>query len=211
MPNVQGMVALWDYKTDVTQKMTARPDAHISPKEDKESQAENLWGHRSRMLIPERARLNTVRAFSVILEERVLGSAWVPCRPAVSGIETETLERALCAYINSSVGALAMLGDRSNTTPSYPRFSIDDMRKLPAPDFAALGQEAVTGLAAAYDEYSDAVLRPLPQLNDCPARQGLDAAVIDALGLDGELVANIRRQLAMEPSVTGQRYAGFGG
>ena len=71
LPNAQGMVALWDYKTDITQGMTARPDAHISPKDGKNSQAENLWGHRSRLLIPERARLNTVRAFSVILEERV--------------------------------------------------------------------------------------------------------------------------------------------
>ena len=102
-----------------------------------------------------------------------------------------------------------MLGDRSNTTPSYPRFSIDDMRKLPVPDFAVIGQEAVTRLAAAYDQYADAVLLPLPQLNNCPDRIALDAAVIAALGLDGELVANIRRQLAMEPSVTGKRYAGF--
>ena len=203
------MVALWDYKTDITQSMTARPDAHISPKGGKKAQAENLWEHRSRLLIPERARLNTVRAFSVILEERVLGSAWVPCRPAVSGIETETLERALCAYINSSVGALAMLVDRSNTTPSYPRFSLDDLRKLPVPDFAALGPAAVPGLAAAYDRQANSVLRPLPQLNDCPARMALDAAVIAALGLDEELVANIRRQLAREPSVTGQRYGGF--
>lgn len=65
-------------------------------------------------------------------------------------------------------------------------------------------------LAAAYDRYAAAVMLPLPQMNDCPARQGLDAAVIDALGLDAEEIGSIRRQLAMEPSVTGKRYAGLG-
>ena len=153
--------------------------------------------------------MNTVRVFAVRLDERAIGSAWVPCRPTISGINSDTLERAVCAYLNSSVGVLAMLGDRSNTTPSYPRFSIDDMRKLVIPDFAALGSETVTGLAAAYDQYADAALRPLPQMNNCPVRQGLDAAVVAALGLDAEEGDGIRRQLAMEPSVTGRRYAGF--
>jgi len=211
LPNARGMAALWDYKTDVTQGMLARPDAHLSPKSGKAAQADNLWQQRSHLLLPERVRLNTVRAFAVRLEERVLGSAWVPCRPEVSGLDTATLERALCAYINSSVGVLAMLGNRSNTTPSYPRFSIDDMRKVRAPDFAALGKRAVTRLAADYDRYANAVLLPLPKMNDCPVRAALDRAVIDALGVDEEEVASIRRQLAREPSVTGQRYAGAGG
>ena len=39
-----------------------------------------------------------------------------------------------------------------------------------------------------------------------PARRALDTAVASALGLDGELVATIRRHLAAEPSVTGRRY-----
>ena len=42
-----------------------------------------------------------------------------------------------------------------------------------------------------------------------PARLALDEAVCDALGLDGERVATIRRNLAAEPSVTGRRYAGL--
>ena len=36
----------------------------------------------------------------------------------------------------------------------------------------------------------------------------VDDAVNAALGLDGETVAEIRRQLAAEPSVTGERYGG---
>ncbi len=40
-----------------------------------------------------------------------------------------------------------------------------------------------------------------------PVRRALDDAVCGALGLDGERVATIRRNLAAEPSVTGKRYA----
>ena len=203
------MFALWHHKTETIQSMAAKPDTFIVAKEGKEQQARNLWEYRGRMMLASRARLNTVRAFSVRLEERALGSLWVPCKltaPVVDGI---TDEKAVCVYLNSSMGIFAWLGNRTNKILSYPQFSIDDMRNYPVPDFAAIGGTAVAQLAAAYDEYADAVLLPLPQLNNCPARQGLDAAVIAALGLDGELVANIRRQLAMEPSVTGQRYAGF--
>ena len=63
-------------------------------------------------------------------------------------------------------------------------------------------------LAAAYDVHDHYVLLPLPQMNDCPVRRALDKAVKDALNLDGEMVANIRRTLAAGPSVTGKRYTG---
>ena len=209
MPGDEGMTALWEHSTDDTQSMAAKPDSHIIPKPPRAHLAANYWQQRSTFLLPNRMGLSNVRTMSVRLEMPVVGSSWSPCNFAGPAQERENWEKAVCVYFNSSLGVLAMLGNRSNRMPTYPRFSIDDMRNYPVPDFAAIGEQAITGLAAAYDRYAAAVLLPLPQLNDCPARQGLDAAVIDALGLDGELVANIRRQLAMEPSVTGQRYAGF--
>ena len=50
------------------------------------------------------------------------------------------------------------------------------------------------------------MLLPLPEMDGDPIRRALDAAVISALGLDGEMVATIRRSLSLEPSVTGRRY-----
>ena len=79
---------------------------------------------------------------------------------------------------------------------------------MPVPDFTAIGKSSVTSLAASYDQHAESVMLPLPQMNDCPVRKALDDAVCSALELDGETVATIRRQLAMEPSVTGKRYAG---
>ena len=124
-------------------------------------------------------------------------------------MSNQELEKSVCVYLNSSIGVLALLGNRSNTEISYPRFSIDDLRKLTVPDFAAIGESAVAKLAAAFDALAERTLLPLPQMDADPVRRALDDAVCDALGLDGERVATIRRNLAAEPSVTGKRYAGL--
>ena len=202
------MVALWDHKTDVTQSMAARPDTQIMAKPGKEKQAQRLWEQRARLLLPTRVRLNTVRALSVRLGAPAIGSAWVPCQPIPSGPDAAGLEKALCVYLNSTVGTLSLLGNRSNKIPSYPQFSMDDMSKFIVPDFSAFGEAAVTQLAAAYDELSHRTLLPLPEMDVCDVRRALDDAVCDALDIDTERVAMIRRNLAAEPSVTGQRYDG---
>ena len=207
LPGVEGMTALWDHKTDVTQSMGAETDAHITPKPGKEKQAMNLWKRRGRLLLPMRARLNTVRAMGVLLEDPALGSAWTPCKPRrVRGIGTETLEKALCVYLNSSVGVLGLLGDRSNKAPSYPRFSMDDLKKMPVPDFGAIGRRAAARLAEAYDAHAGDALLPLPSMAECSTRRALDRAVADALGFEVEAVSIIRRSLVEEPSLTGRPY-----
>jgi hypothetical protein len=204
MPGAGGMSALWDHKTDVTQTMSASCDAHIIPKPGKGQTAQRLWRQRGTLLLPTRVRLNTVRTLSVRLETPVVGSAWVPCKPG-----SESSEKAICVYLNSSVGILAMLGNRSNRTPAYPQFSMDDMNKLVVPDFDVIGAAAMAELSAAYDAHAADILLPLPQMEADPVRRALDDAVCASPGLDVERVAAIRRSLAAEPSVTGKRYAGL--
>ena len=86
---------------------------------------------------------------------------------------------------------------------------MDDLKKMPVPDFAAI-DGAADRLAEAYDAHAKDALLPLPRMDDCPTRRALDDAVVDALGVDAETVASIRRSLAAEPSVTGRRYEGLG-
>ena len=206
MPDAEGRMALWQHETDVIQTMAAQPDTHLIAKPSKAHLAERYWQQRSRLLLPTRLFLPTARLTSVLMDTPCLGSAWVPCRVKRTKSQPEQMEMALCAYLNSSVGILAVLGERSNRKPTYPRFSLDDLRNLPVPDFVSIGGDAVAQLAAAYDAHANDILLPLPQMNDDPVRRALDAAVVAALGLDDELVATIRRQLAAEPSITGQRY-----
>lgn len=53
-----------------------------------------------------------------------------------------------------------------------------------------------------------AIVASVPEMDSCEVRCGLDEAVCEALGLDGEFVGSVRRQLESEPSVTGNRYGG---
>ena len=200
MPDEHGRMALWQHNTQRTQSMATTADTHIIAKPQKEHLAESYWrDQRSTFLLPHRLYLPTARVATVRLDTPALGSLWTPCR-----LHVTSDEKALCVYFNSSVGILAILGDRTNKKPTYPQFSLDDLRKLVVPDFATIGGAAV--LAAVYDAHAEDTLLPLPQMNDCPVRLALDEAVIATLELDGEMVATIRRSLAMEPSVTGRRY-----
>ena len=208
MPDAQGRVALWQHDTEVTQSMAAEWDAHIVAKPPKAHLADSYWQQRGNLMLPQRMRLNTVRTLCAKLDTPALGSLWAPCRFTIVESGKEALEKALCVYLNSSIGILALLGNRTNKIPSYPHFSLDDLRKLVVPNFAALDDNAVARLASTYDSHAANMLLPLPQLDADPTRRALDDAVVSALGLDRETVAAIRRSLAMEPSVTGRRYGG---
>ena len=203
VPDQRAMIALWDHKTDYTQTMSAQHDTYISAKPGKAKQANALWEQRGTLLLAARARLNTTRLVSVRLPQRLLGSAWIPCKPFG---KDENTEKAICVYLNSTVGALAILGNRSIRDLSYSQFSMDDLRRIPVPDFTSLGEAKINALASVYDQLCHWVLLPLPQMTEDETRRALDAIVIAALDLDPETVATIRRELSREPSITNRPY-----
>ena len=207
LPDAEARVALWQHDSEVTQSMAAKPDTYIAAKPAKAHLAKKYWGQRSNLLLPLRLFLPTTRVISPRLNTPGLGSAWSPCRIKADAALPIDTEKALSVYLNSSVGALAILGDRSNKKPTYPNLSLDDLRKLTVPNIGALDSDAVSFLVAAYDRNAHRTLLPLPQMDADPVRRDLDDVVCAALALDAELVSAVRRQLAAEPSVTGKRYS----
>lgn len=187
MPDASGRVALWHHDTELTQSMASQWDSYIHGKPRLIHLAEKYWGQRSTFLLPNRLRLNTVRTMAVRLDQPAVGSAWTPCRFTSKKLNTPDLEKAICVYLNASPGILALLGDRSNKIPSYPQFSLDDLRKVRVPDFTAIGLDAIAALAAAYDARANDVLLPLPQMNHCPVRRALDEAVTNARAIASKL------------------------
>ena len=206
LPDKDAMIALWYHKTSITQTMQANWDSYIKAKPGKEKQAAGLWEKRKRMMIVSRARLNTMRCASVRLNERALGSIWIPLSFGGNRFDEDQLEKAVCAYLNSTIGIFGILGDRSNKIPSYPHFSMDDLRRIPMPDFNALAPAQVSALAAGYDGLCGFTLLPLPLILKDETRLALDRIVTRALGIDAALAAALRRELAREPSITGKPY-----
>jgi len=207
VPDEFAMVALWHHKTDYIRSMRATRDTYILPKPALKALAESYWDKRATLLISNRIFLPTIRCISVRLNERVLGSSWIPCRMRTSRQNDEVEEKAICVYLNSTIGVLALLGDRTNKKPTYPRMSLDDLRRIPVPDFTALSASRVASLATAYDALCNFTLLPLPQIMEDETRGAIDRIVTGAVGIAPETVANIRRELAREPSVTGKPYA----
>ena len=203
MPTASGRRALWNHKSEVTRSMRAEPDVNIEPKaSDREHRlADTYWGQRSNLLLPHRLRLNLCRVAAVTLPEYVVGSSWTPCR-----LNDSHLARALCIYLNSTLGLLTILGTRDNRLPSYTYLSLDTLRSLPVPDFSALGTEQIDLLNGWFDWLANDTLLPFPRLQEDPVRRQIDEAVCQALGLDPEWVAAVRRDLAREPSVTDRPY-----
>ena len=208
MPTSGGMKAIWYHKTDVIDSMQAEVDTHVRPKPTKEQLASRYWGMRGRLMLPTRMRLNTVRMLAVRLTEPGLGSAWVPCRPhANDEIDPQDAEKVLCVYLNSSLGVLAALGNRSVRVPAYSQLSMDDLNRLVVPNVASLDQRAVHSLVRCFDQLAGSSLRTIADASICDTRRSIDRSVSAALGVDEGLVDEVRNELAAEPSITGKRYA----
>ena len=207
MPDYLARTALWHHKTNVTKSIEAIADTNITAKPDKVHLAEKYWNQRSRLLLPTRIRLNTVRALTVRLDEPTVGSAWTPCRIKPCEQNTEKIEKALAVYLNSSIGILALAATRTSKDISYPSFSLTDLRGLTVPDFSTMSPHSLDALAKAYDSQAHKTLDTLPMMTECEVRGNLDATICDALDLDEERVRTIRRILASEPAITAKRYA----
>ena len=197
MPTQSGRRALWYHKTNVTQSMRAETDVYIEPKGSKRHLADSYWEQRSYMLLPHRLRLNVARVAAVMLLDRAVGSIWTPCRP-----HDPDMGKSLCLYLNSTPGLLSLLGARDNRVPSYPSFSLDTLRSLPVPNFAALGDAERELLSSWFDWLENETLQPFPRMAEDPVRAQIDDAVVQVMGLDAGWVEAIRRELAREPSVT---------
>ena len=200
MPTGSARRALWHHKTDITQSMRAETDVYIEPKPSLRHRADNYWEQRSELLLPHRLRLNVARVASVMLDDEAVGSIWTPCRT-----HDPRISKALCLYLNSTLGLLTLLGCRDNRVPSYPSFSLDTLRSLSIPDFTALGESQLELLTNWFDWLRNEPLQPLPNMNEDPVRHQIDDAVVQALAFDGDWVATIRRELARETSVKGRR------
>ena len=199
MPTPSGRQALWNHKTDVTTSMRAEADVYIEPKPAVRERrlADSYWELRSRLLLPHRVRLNLTRVAAVMLPEPAVGSSWTPCRP-----HNPDIAKSLCLYLNSTPGLLSLLGTRDNRVPSYSYLSLDTLRSLPVPNFAALPSDKLELLDGWFDWLENDTLLPFPRMHEDPVRRQIDEVVTTALGLDAEWVATIRRELAREPSVT---------
>ena len=202
--------AFWGHNSDSARTMRVKAETQIWVRPDKITSADVCWKRGSRLLLPEQPYLPSVGVMAVRLDEATVGSMWTNCSIRQDYHQPEEYEKALCVYLNSTLGILSMLGGstrRNDFNRLWP--TVEDMKRLPVPDFSQKAG-ALPALAAAFDESGDRNMSPLRQLDTCPVQNAIDAAVCDAMGISDELIRAIGQHLVAEPSVaggTGERQA----
>ena len=131
----------------------------------------------------------------------MLGSGWVPAKHRTLE-NPEDWEKAICAYLNSTVGSLGVLISTNPKKLVYPNLPLDGgIRNIPVPDFT---EEQAVRLARVFEEMADRELERFRDAEQDPVRKTLDKAVSEVMGWDLEEIETARRVLRREPSVTGK-------
>ena len=199
---------LWDHKTDIQRTMASKPDCYVVSEPGLEHLADKYWDQRAHVLIPTRLSTANTRVTAVLSEMATLGSAFMPEHPQYGNHARSDVDRATVAYLNSTVGIIAMLGVTSNRKIIYPNWSISDWQQVSFPDWSKLTPEQVMALAAAYDKLCDSELQELRAMLTCNVRRRLDQAVAAALSIPADVMETARIALASEPAVTGKTFTG---
>ena len=191
------------HNTEQRTSMTCSPDSYLSPLAvpkggQKPGYGERLWQQAARLLVAERVRLNTMRTVAMRVDTRVLSNVWWPIRVA-----SETVEKALALWLNSSLGLLTIMAERTSTEGSWVAMKKADLEELPILDTRRLSASQLRRLSDLFDEMSEAEFERLPGMAECPARRRLDDGVSELLGLPD--LSNLRRLLATEPVVSNER------
>ena len=190
------------HDTEQRRSIVCRPDSYLSPLVQPKGgrqpgYGEYLWQSASRLLVSERLRLDTVRVAAMRCEQSVLSNVFWEIQ--VENVETE---KALAVWINSSLGILTLLAQRTSTMGGWVAMKKADLGNLPILDPRQLSPAQLQALSGLFDELGDAEFERLPGMADCSARSALDDGVSEILGLPD--LRGLRLLLASEPVVCGQ-------
>ena len=179
--------------------MNAEPDVWYVPRRNRRRKMERLIGENERlrghMLVP--MRLDTIGGrLTGVWSAKPSFGWWVPI-----AVPDQDRQQALAAWWNSTPVRLMLLNRRAQKL-TYPTWQLTHLKqiRIPKPDNPAWGL-----LVRAYDQACDTELLPMRQAETCLARQVIDRAAAKACGLDPALLADWRRRLASEPTITNRR------
>ncbi len=130
--------ALYYHKTDLRRSMEAGPDSYLSIPSGTEGRSNRLLEKRGNVLLPCRLSTPNTRITAAFSPERIMGGAFAPYHPEPGGHHREQVQKAAVAYLNSTVGIVALMGVTSNKKIVYPNWSVDDRYLIPFPNWRVL-------------------------------------------------------------------------
>ena len=191
------------HNTEQRKSLTASPDEYLSPLTtpkggQRPGYGQHLWGMAGRLLFSERLWLETTRVAAMWSETRVLSNVWWPIRT-----DDVSIEKSLAVWINSSLGLLTLLAQRTSTRGGWVAMKKADLEELPVLDPRRLSPSQLQRLSDLFDALSEEEFERLPGMAHCPTRRRLDDGISEILGLPD--LATLRDLLASEPVVSNTR------
>ena len=191
------------HDTNLRTQLTTEPDKYLAPLVRARlgrrlKPVEQLWPQAARLLIAERLWLESNRIVAMRSSARVLSNVWWPVE-----VEDESSEKALLLWLNSSLGLLTILSQRTTTRGGWVAMKKGDLKELPVLDTRCLSVAQIQKLSELFDVLTESEFERLPGIADCPARSLLDERISEILGLPD--LSNLRRLLASEPVVSNER------
>ena len=191
------------HDTEQRISLTCSPDSYLSPLPiprggQRPGYGQHLWRQASRLLVAERLRLTTARIVAMRSDTNVLSNVWWPIR-----VDDASIEKVLALWLNSSLGLLTIVAQRTSTEGGWVALKKADLRKLPVLDARRLSPTQRQDLSHLFDQLTDAEFQRLPTLPHDPARQTLDHGLSQILNLP--TLTTLRHLLATEPTISNHR------
>ena len=202
-PSVTAYPMVANHNTEVRRGIATGPDRYLAPLTEARpgrrlKPLQHLWEGAGQLLVAERLWLNTTRTIAMRIDRPVLSNVWWPVRT-----ESRDWEKALALWLNSSLGILSLLANRTSTRGAWVALKKADLEKLPLLDVRALTVEQFHALSGLFDQIAQMEFERLPEMAECPARRALDDGMSDILRLPD--LSRLRELLATEPVVSNKR------
>ena len=193
--------AIWGYDSYSRTRMLEKPNAWLQPlSEAKQGRplrnAEHLWKKASRLVVVERMRLTTMRMTSMLSPHAVLSNTLWPVL-LKEKVRRAEMEKALCLWLNSTIGIMMFMGYRVETQGAWIEFKKPILEKLPVLDVYSLDGRTLTSILRCFDSVAKLDLMPIPAIDQDETRQRIDDVFCGALHIPD--LAELRAMLAHEP------------
>ncbi len=187
---------------NLRQTMAGEPEQAVAPGGRRAHLYEKVRATSANLMLATRFDTVSGRLTALWSETRTFGFGWVPVRGT-----DHAHEKALCAWWNSTPGRLLLLNRRARKL-TYPKWSTTHLASLPCPRPDA---PAIPALAEAWLLACRTPLLTMRRAAECEARKIIDEAAAIALNLAPDTVADWRKRLAEEPTITNARAREIGG
>ncbi len=192
-----------NHDTERRKRLVAPPDKHLAPLVKARpgrrlKPLDQLWNKSGRLLVAERLWLETTRIVAMRSEVNVLSNVWWPVR-----VNDESIEKTLAVWLNSSLGLLTILAQRTSTRGGWVALKKADLQPLPVLDARRLSPAQRQNLSHLFDQIADAEFERLPAMHHDPARRALDDGLAQILHLPN--LGTLRHLLATDPPISNHR------